>query len=62
MAEKKKSAIIMQLRPKIQQAQQSEFSEETLKQLLFTFAQSLVPKWPEASLREIINELFDETL
>ena len=57
MAEKKKSAIIMQLRPKLQELRQCNLPEDKFKEFLLIFARILVPKWPEESLRSIINDL-----
>lgn len=57
MAEKKKSAIIMQLRPKLQELRQYNLPEDKFKEFLLIFARILVPKWPEESLRSIINDL-----
>ena len=57
MTEKKKTAIIMQLRPQLKELREFNVPEDKFKEFLFIFARILVPKWPEDSLREIINDL-----
>ena len=47
----------MQLRPKLQELRQCNLPEDKFKEFLLIFARILVPKWPEESLRSIINDL-----
>ena len=59
MAEKTK-AIILELRPKFQELRDARmYSEESVKEILYSFARDLGCKWRADRLRKFIESAFD---
>jgi hypothetical protein len=59
MAEETK-AMIVQLRPKFQELRDARmYSEESVKQILYSFARDLGCKWRADRLRKFIESAFD---
>lgn len=54
---KEKETLIIQLRPQYERLREYNLPEDLFRRFLLAFAKILVPKWPEDSLCEIINDL-----